>query len=101
VGCGSVVIHPRDEEWESLISLFPDYAGARNIFKLDIDLVTTSCGSGVPEMSITRTRAETDLVPWYEEMGESGVEKFWRKKNAVSLDGEPTGLFEETENRDM
>lgn len=90
------VVHPRDAEWDDLYCLFPDYAGARNIFKLNIDLVTTSCGSGVPEMSIVRTRAESDLVPWYEKMGQSGVEKFWHKKNLTSLDGMPTGIFEDT-----
>ncbi len=90
------VIYPRHDEWTELYELFPDYAGARNIFKMNIELVTTSCGSGVPEMSIIRTRAETDLVPWYDEMGESGVDAFWRKKNTLSIDGETTGIFEET-----
>ena len=91
-------VHARDAEWGELYKLFPDYAGARSIFKMTIDLVTTSCGSGVPEMSLVRTRAETDLVPWYAEMGEAGVERFWRKKNIHSLDGDPTGLFEDDEN---
>lgn len=89
------VIHARDDDWEQLYRMFPDYAGARNLFELSIDLVATACGSGVPEMSIVRTRAETDLVPWYENMGEAGVEKFWRKKNAESIDGLHTGLFED------
>jgi hypothetical protein len=88
------VIHPRDAEWENLYALFPDYAGARNIFVLDIDLVTTSCGSGVPEMSVVRSRGETDLEPWYAEMGHEKVEAFWKKKNLVSIDGQPTGIFE-------
>ncbi len=88
------VIHPRDEEWETLYALFPDYAGARNIFRLKIDLVTTSCGTNIPEMEITRHRAETDLVPWYADMGEEGVTAFWEKKNVISLDGSPTGIFE-------
>ena len=80
-----------------ITSSSPIILGARNIFKLDIDLVTTSCGSGVPEMSITRKRAETDLLPWYDEMGESGVESFWNKKNVLSIDGAPTGIFEDPE----
>lgn len=87
------VIHPRDDEWDDLYARFPDYAGARNIFRLSIDLVTTSCGTSVPEMSIVRSRAETDLVPWYAEMGEEGVDAFWRKKNVLSIDGGPTGIF--------
>jgi hypothetical protein len=89
------VIHSRDADWDRLYGLFPDYAGARNLFELSIDLVATACGSGVPEMSIVRTRAETDLVPWNEAMGEDGAEKYWRKKNARSIDGLPTGLLEE------
>ena len=88
------VIHPRDAAWEDLSALFPDYAGARNIFRLSIDLVTTSCGTSVPEMTVVRPRAETELVPWYADMGEDGVEAFWRKKNMVSVDGKETGLFE-------
>lgn len=87
------VIHPRDPEWDKLYALFPDYAGARNIFILDIDLVTTSCGSGVPEMSVVRSRGETDLEPWYAEMGPEKVEEFWKKKNQNSLDDQPTGIF--------
>lgn len=90
----TTVFHPRDEEWGDLSAHFPDYAGARNIFRLDIDLVTTSCGTSVPEMSIIRKRAETELEPWYAEMGEDGVKAFWQKKNTTSLDNRPTGLFE-------
>ena len=57
------VVHTQDHDWASYYSLFPDYAGARNIFCLQIELVTTACGSGIPEMSINRSRAETDLLP--------------------------------------
>ncbi len=89
------VIYPRDKEWSQLYRLFPDYAGARNIFKLSIDLVTTSCGTGVPEMSFVRPRADTELLPWYADMGEDGVDAFWRKKNMVSIDGGPTGIFDD------
>lgn len=88
-------IYPRHHEWEDLAALFPTFAGARNIFVLDIDHVTTSCGSGVPEMSIVRTRAETDLLPFYENMGDAEVKAYWRKKNTTSIDGYPTGIIEE------
>jgi len=88
------VVYPRDVEWDLLYDLFPDYAGTRNIFKLEIDLVTTSCGTGVPEMALVQPRADTELVPWYADMGEDGVAAFWRNKNMISLDGAPTGIFE-------
>lgn len=87
------VIHPRDSEWNDLYALFPDFAGARNIFELDIDLVTTSCGTGVPEMSMVRSRGETDLEPYYAELGPEKVEDFWSRKNLTSLDAKPTGIF--------
>lgn len=87
------LIHPHDDAWAEHCALFPDYAGARNIFVLDIELVTTSCGTSIPEMTVVRARAETDLEPWYRDMGPDGVEAFWRKKNAISLDGAPTGLL--------
>ena len=90
----ATVVHPRDAEWDELYALFPDFAGARNIFTLDIDLVTTSCGTGVPEMSLVRSRGETELEPWYADLGPDKVEAFWKKKNLVSLDQQPTGIFE-------
>lgn len=86
------VIHPRDADWPELHAQFPDYAGARNIFDLEIDLVTTSCGTGVPEMSLHRSRAETELVPWYAKMTPEELRAFWAKKNTLSLDDDPTGL---------
>lgn len=88
------VIHEYDPEWEDLRVLFPEYASARNIYVLDIDLVTTSCGSGVPEMSMVRSRGETALDPWYAYMGPEKVREFWKKKNSISLDGYPTGILE-------
>lgn len=87
------VIHPHDHGWDEHYALFPDFAGARNIFILDVDLVTTSCGSGVPEMAVVRSRGETDLEPWYAEMGAEKVQEFWGKKNLTSLDDQPTGIF--------
>ena len=89
------VLHPRDAEWDEHYALFPDFASARNIYVLDIDLVTTACGSGVPEMSLVRSRGETDLDPWYADMGPEKLTAFWEKKNLTSLDGAPTGIFED------
>ena len=89
------VIHPRDEDWPTYYGQFPDFAGARNIFVLDIDLVTTSCGTGVPEMTFVQGRGETELEPWYAELGPQKVADFWTKKNARSIDGRSTGIFED------
>jgi hypothetical protein len=43
------VIQPADHRWDELNGLFEDYASARQIFLLNIDLVQTSCGYGVPK----------------------------------------------------
>lgn len=42
------VIHPGQPGWDETVVLFPAMAGARNIFELDVELVQTSCGYGVP-----------------------------------------------------
>ena len=86
-------LHPRDADWPDLFALFPEMAGARQIFDMTIDLVQTSCGTGVPVMQYERQRGDTELVPYYAEMGEEGVRDYWRRKNTTSLDGRPTGIF--------
>lgn len=88
------VVHPRDSDWDDLYALFPDYGGARNIFTLNIDLVTTSCGTGVPEMSLVRSRGEIEMEPYYADMTPEQLKAFWKKKNTLTLDQQPTGIFE-------
>lgn len=85
-------IHPVDPEWSELAPLFPSFPGARQIFDLDVDLVQTSCGTGVPEMRVKRQRGPEELLPFYDELGEEGVRRYWRDRNTVSIDGRPTGI---------
>lgn len=89
------VVHPRDPDWDSLISQFPDLAGSRQIFNMTIDSLQTSCGTGVPVMEFVENRATEELLPFYEEMGPKGVEEYWRRKNVQTIDGFDTGLFED------
>jgi len=90
----ATAFHAHDAQWQELMQCFPDYPGTRNIFKLNIELVTMSCGTGVPQMQVVHNRADTDLLPWYDSLGAEGMEQFWRKKNVQSLNGKPTGLFD-------
>ena len=90
----ATVLHPKDNDWESELTNYPALAGSRQIFKLAIDLVQTSCGSGVPEMTFSHSRGEKDLVPFYEKMGTEGVREYWARKNTISIDGKPTGIFD-------
>lgn len=87
------VVHQRDAEWDSLLTKFDSLAGARQIFVLDIDLIQTSCGMGVPLFEYSGQREQ--LVEWAEKKGPEGVAEYWERKNQVSLDGRPTGIFEE------
>ena len=87
------LFHPRDAEWNGLSGLFASMAGSRQVFDLSIDLVQTSCGSGVPLMEYRRERGTAELLPFYEAMGEEGVRDYWMRKNTHSIDGKPTGIL--------
>lgn len=89
------VIHPRDEDWADAVAAFPEMAGSRQIFDVTIESVQTSCGTGVPIMAFQKDRADDELVPYYADMGPEGVDAYWRKKNVETIDGFPTGLFED------
>ena len=41
----ATVIYPRHADWAEYSTLFPSYSGARNIFKLNIDLGSTPINS--------------------------------------------------------
>ncbi|MGD7789202.1 pyridoxamine 5'-phosphate oxidase family protein [Propionibacteriaceae bacterium Y1700] len=83
-------VHADDPEWDELITVFPPMLGARNIFVLDIDLVQTSCGYGVPTMDFTGQREM--MHTWASKKGEEGLAAYHQAKNRTSIDGFPTGL---------
>ena len=60
------------------------------MYDVDVDLVLTSCGYGVPLMQATGQR---ELMPtWATKKGQDGLAAYWAEKNTTSLDGLPTGL---------
>jgi predicted pyridoxine 5'-phosphate oxidase superfamily flavin-nucleotide-binding protein len=68
--------------------------GARQIVVLDFDLVQTSCGYGVPLFDYREDR--DTLVRWAEvKETKEGLDAYRRLKNRTSIDGFPTGLFED------
>lgn len=87
--------HPRDAEWDGLVTNFAKLGGSRQIFDLSIDLVQTSCGTGVPIMDFQKSRGEEELEPYYDKMGPEGVKEYWQRKNVETIDGRPTGIFED------
>jgi hypothetical protein len=86
------VIHPADDGWQHIAAQFPAMAGSRQVFELDVELVQTSCGTGVPLMAVVKQRGPDELLPFYEEMGPDGVQAYWNRKNRISLNGKLTGI---------
>ena len=69
-GRGKPVV-PWDREWDELAAHFTLLPGTRQIFDIDVESVQTSCGYGVPLMSLERKRptllkhhARADPAEW-------------------------------------
>lgn len=71
--------------------------GVRQMVMLEVSLVQTSCGMNVPFFDFAGDRDQ--LTRWAEAKGEKGLEEYWHLKNERSIDGFPTGLFEEARSR--
>ncbi|MBT8267480.1 MAG: pyridoxamine 5'-phosphate oxidase family protein [Bacteroidia bacterium] len=83
--------HPRDEAYKRFEHHFPNYHGKRQIIKMQIELVQTSCGFGVPLMHFDQER--NLLSTWAEKKGPEGIEDYWKEKNTTSLDGHETQIL--------
>ena len=66
--------------------------GVRQIIRLDVDLVLTSCGYAVPHLAFRSERPGLDA--WAAKQGPDGLVAHRREKNTTSLDGLPTGFVE-------
>ena len=78
---------PGSAEYESLIPLFPAYAGTRAIVRARLARISDSCGYGVPQYRYGGDR--NALVRWAESKGPDGLAQYRQTKNARSLDGLP------------
>lgn len=85
-GRGRAVL-PQDAGWAALAAHFSLLPGTRQIFVIDIDSVQTSCGWGVPLMTLEREREtlkkahrQSDPGQWVDKMS----------KRVRSIDGLPT-----------
>lgn len=92
------VIHRHSEEFADRLRVYfggDAPLGARQMVHLDFDLVQTSCGYGVPLFEYQDERPQMDA--WARAKGEDGIKAFWHKANETSIDGLPTGLFDDEE----
>lgn len=94
-GRGRVIVRGSEEYAGLLAGEFAgtEPLGARQMVRLDFDLVKTSCGYGVPLMSYEGERDTMDR--WAEAKGPEGIVDYWGDKNMVSMDGLPTGFRQE------
>lgn len=84
------VFHGKEAEWDAYIGFFPHSPGNRQLFRVTVDLVQTSCGFGVPLYDYKRDRST--LTEWAEQKGEAGMREYWKQKNQVSIDGVGTRI---------
>lgn len=85
--------HPQDADWAEKAAAFTDLAGSRQLIDMKIDLVPTSCGSGVPFMEFKAQHGPCELVPYFEKMRPEGVTACRMRKDTHSIDGCETGIF--------
>lgn len=83
------ILHEHDNLWEKYIAMFPETDGARQLFLLDITLVQSSCGFGVPFYEFKGER--TKLAEWIKNKGDS-IKNYRKEKNSLSLDGFSTDI---------
>lgn len=81
-------------EYARLLPHFEEIPGARQIVRLTVDLVQTSCGMGVPLMEYRADRMA--LLRHWTAQGIASLRSYWALKNMRSIDGLPTGFVPET-----
>ncbi len=93
-GRGEILRRGGEAYAELLASAFGgvEPAGARQIVRLHVDRVQTSCGYGVPLFNFRGERPSLDN--WARAKGEDGLAAYRREKNSISIDGLPTGLLD-------
>ena len=84
------VLHPRDAQWPELLACFPPLPGARQLFLMQVNSLSTSCGMAVPLLDYRAEREELSRSP--EKKGPAKVEEYWAERNQCSIDGIPTGI---------
>ncbi|MEM8908785.1 MAG: pyridoxamine 5'-phosphate oxidase family protein [Bacteroidota bacterium] len=83
--------HERDAAFQEYLPLFPQLPGTRQIIEMNVDLVQTSCGYGIPLMDFQEER--TRLIDWAAQKGKAGIEDYWKEKNQTSIDGFPSQIL--------
>ncbi len=79
-------ILPGHPDWATLRAEFPEsIAAVRQLFRLNINRIQTSCGFGVPLMDFVAQREI--LSEWSEKRDEQALIEYRQNANAKSIDG--------------
>jgi hypothetical protein len=81
-------------EYTALLTNFDEIPGARQIVRLSVDLVQTSCGMAVPLFDYREDRH--NLMHYWTARGIDKLRKYWGLKNMHSIDGLPTQFDPDT-----
>ena len=84
-------IHPRDSKWSEYLAMFPAEPGVRQIMEIEVEAAMTSCGYAVPRFEGLEER--DTLRQYWQKRGDDAVVKYHQQKNLESIDGLPTGIF--------
>lgn len=76
--------------YDALLQHFEEMPGARQIVRLAVDLVQTSCGMAVPLFDYREDRS--NLTNYWDVRGADQLRKYWGLKNMASIDGFETGF---------
>lgn len=84
------VVRFDDPEAAALAPQFNPLTGLRQYVIIEVERVQTSCGFGVPKMTLQDQR---DTLPrWADAKGEEGLATYRTEKNAYSIDGLPASF---------
>ena len=84
-GRGRAVL-PQDADWDEVLGFFTLLPGTRQIFVIDVDSVQTSCGWGVPLMTL---QAERETLSKYHAQQDPDVRMEKLGTRTQSIDGLP------------
>ena len=85
-----VPVLPGDAEWPALVSHFNLLPGTRQIFRIAVESVQTSCGYGVPLMALEKER--DTMNQWNARLSAEEQAEYRQRNNATSIDGLPARL---------
>ncbi|MEO1488717.1 MAG: pyridoxamine 5'-phosphate oxidase family protein [Pseudomonadota bacterium] len=85
-GRGKAVL-PQDAAWDDLVSRFTLLPGTRQIFDIAVESVQTSCGWGVPFMSL---ESERETLKKAHRQADPADWMAYAEANGTSIDGLPT-----------